>query len=153
MAIGIVSAIVTFLDVGVKVVKGAIEIRDSASSSTLESRSAAKVAQEMNDFVDRFGIQHQAAVTTQEKSLCVLAKECSAIAYDITELTRKTTAAEPKSWTSSLRASLKTKKYEGERRRLLGKLSDCRSQLDLQLSYWTRFVSKCPRPVSKATIL
>jgi hypothetical protein len=139
-AIGTVSAILTFIDVGVKVINGAIEIHDSASHSTAETCSAATVAREMNGFVQKLKVHDQTAFTAQEKSLCALAKECCDIAAEISALTLKTTAAQPKSWASSLKASFKAKKHEEERRRLLQRLSDSRSQLDLQLNYWTRSV-------------
>jgi hypothetical protein len=79
-------------------------------------------------------------MTIEEKSLCILAKECSEIATEISEFFKKTAAARPKSWASSIKAGLKSKKYEGGRRRLFEKLGSYRSQLDLQLAHWTGWV-------------
>jgi hypothetical protein len=60
------------------------------------------------------------------------------LAKKILDLLEKLKPKNRKSISSSLIAGLKTKFYEGERRKLEEQLSSCRDQLDLQLNYLTR---------------
>ena len=137
-AIGFAANILTFIDYSAKVIAGAIEIYDSASSTTEECRSCETVVTEMRRFAAKLQPPENAQLSGEERALCNLATECASLAKQIVDLLEKIKPKSRKSKASSFYAGLKTKMYEGERRRLEEQLSHCRAQLDLQLSYLTR---------------
>ena len=137
-AIGLASNILSFIDFGVKVVSGAIEIHESTSGITEETRSTKTIVTEIRHFASKLQPPDHAQLTGDEKSLCTLANECDALAKQIIALIEKAEPKSPKSKSASLRAAVKTMWYESDRRKLEERLSKCRGQLGLQLQYLTR---------------
>jgi hypothetical protein len=80
----------------------------------------------------------QTRLSGEEKDLCNLATECESLAKRILELLEKLKPKNRKSKRAAMVAGLKTKWYEGERRKLEEQLNYCRAQLAVQLSYLTR---------------
>ena len=80
----------------------------------------------------------QTQLSGEEKDLCNLAAECESLAKRILDLLEKFKPKNRKSKRAAMVAGLKTKWYEGERRKLEEQLSHCRAQLAMQLSYLTR---------------
>jgi hypothetical protein len=80
----------------------------------------------------------QTHLSGEEKDLCNLAAECESLAKRILDLLEKFKSKNRKSKRAAIVAGLKTKWYEGERRKLEEQLNNCRAQLSMQLSYLTR---------------
>jgi hypothetical protein len=139
-AIGLAANILTFIDYSAKVISASIDIYGSVSGNTEDSRNSDVIATEMRRFAAKLQPPSTAQVSGEEKALCNLATECEALAKRILDLLEKLKPKNRKSKSSSLVAGLKTKFYEGERRKLEEQLSSCRDQLDLQLNYLTRWV-------------
>jgi len=137
-AIGFAASILQFVDFSAKVISGAIEIYGSASGTTKESWTSETIATQMRDFAAKLQPPDNAQFSGEDRALCKLATECESLAKQIIKLMEKVKPKSQKSKSSVLLAGLKTKMYEGERRRLEEHLSHCRAQLDLQLTYLTR---------------
>lgn len=137
-AIGFAANILQFIDCGAKVVTGAIEIYGSASGSTQETRNSEMIVAEMRLFAAKLQPPENAQLSGEERALCKLATECQGLAKQIFDLLEKIKPKSQKSKGSSLIASLKTKMYEGERRKLELQLSNFRAQLNLQLNHVMR---------------
>ncbi|KAH8758100.1 hypothetical protein BGZ57DRAFT_1008652 [Hyaloscypha finlandica] len=136
-AIGLAANILSFIDYSAKVISASIDIYGSVSGNTQESGNSEVIATEMRRFAAKLQPPSTAQVSGEEKALCNLATECEALAKKILDLLEKLKPKNRKSKSSSLVAGLKTKFYEGERRKLEEQLSSCRIQLDLQLNYLT----------------
>ncbi|KAK1758027.1 hypothetical protein QBC47DRAFT_132299 [Echria macrotheca] len=136
-AIGLASSILTFIDFSAKVITGAVDIYGSPSGLAVEGRSTETVVAEMRQFAAKLQPPDASSLSGDEKSLCRLALECDSICDGIIELLEKTKPKQPKSKTSALKAGLKTKWHEGDRRKLEERLAHCRAQLSLQLNYLT----------------
>lgn len=78
-------------------------------------------------------------LSEEERDLCNLATQCEALAKRILDLLEKFKPKGRKSRGSSIVAGLKSKWYDGERRKLEELLGNCRSQLAVQLGYLTRY--------------
>ncbi|KAK4644143.1 hypothetical protein QC761_0049610 [Podospora bellae-mahoneyi] len=78
-AIGLVSGILTFVPFGTKLVKGTIKIREALDGTLDENRTRQEVAQEMKRLSARLLPPDDTKLVAEEKSLCLLAKECSSI--------------------------------------------------------------------------
>jgi hypothetical protein len=138
-AIGLAGNILSFIDYGTKVISTSIDIYDSVSGSTEDTRTSDTIATEMRQFAAKLQSPDQTQLSGENKALCKLATECEGLAKRILELVEKTKSKNPKSRSSSLVAGFKTKRYEGERRKLEDQLSNCRAQLGLRLNYLTRW--------------
>lgn len=137
-AIGLASSIVQFVDFSTKLIHGAREIYDSASSDTLENRSLEAVVGEMKRLSSKLlspGKTHQ---TEEEKALRRLAAECNILSNQILHLLQKIKPKDANSMRQSTWAALKNKWHEGEKLELEKRLENCRSQLELQLNFLTR---------------
>jgi hypothetical protein len=137
-AIGLAGNILSFIDYGTKVVKTSIDIYESASGNTEDSRISGAIATEMMKFAAQLQPPDQTQLSGEEKALCELAIECEGLAKKILELWEKVKPKHPKSSRSSLVAGFKTKFYEGERKKLEEQLSNCRAQLGVRLNHLTR---------------
>ena len=137
-AIGLVSSILTFVSFSTKLVSGAIKIHESLDGALEENRSREVIAREMKSFAARLLPPDDSRLAGEEKDLCALAKECRAISGKLVGLLDKVKPKDPGSKSQSLWAALKTKVYESERADLEQRLENCRSQLELQLAFFTR---------------
>lgn len=139
-AIGLASSVLSFIDYGAKIVSGAIEIYQSSSGLTDSNRGSKAIVTEVRQLALRLQPPANTQLSGDEKSLCNLTTECDNIAEQIIDLIEKVEPKSRKSKGSSLRAAIKTKWYESDRRRLEERLNQCRAQLNLQLNYLTRSV-------------
>ncbi|PMD43771.1 hypothetical protein L207DRAFT_631816 [Hyaloscypha variabilis F] len=136
-AIGFAANILSFIDYSAKVISASVDIYGSASGDSQDSRNSDVIAREMSRFAAKLQPPSNAQLAGEEKALCNLAMECEALAKRILDLLDKLKPKNRKSKSSSLVAGIKTKFYEGERRKLEEQLSNCRDQLDLQLNHLT----------------
>lgn len=143
-AISLASAIVQFVDFSTKIIHGAREVYGSASGATEENRSLEVVVQNMRNLSSEFGSMDPSQQNEDEKALCRLAKECDILSDQIFELLQNVKPKDPNSSFQAIWAALKNKKYERQKSELERRLNGCRSQLELQLNFLTRF---SPPPV------
>ncbi|KAK0670340.1 hypothetical protein QBC41DRAFT_96645 [Cercophora samala] len=137
-AIGLVSGILTFVCFGTKLVKGAIEIREALDGTLDENRTRQEVVEEMKRLSARLLPPDDTKLAAEEKSLCLLAKECSSLSDQLIRLLENVKPENSRSKRQSLWSSLKSKIQEKERMDLEQRLDQCRSQLEIQLLFVTR---------------
>lgn len=143
-AIGLASNILSFIDIGIKVVSGAIEIYESPSGDSSGNRSTKTVVTEMRHFASKLQPPDDSQLTGDEKALCTLARECDDLAKQIIALAEKAKPRGRKSKSASLLAAVRTKWYESDSRKLEERLDHCRAQLGLQLNHLTRWGRRPP---------
>lgn len=137
-AIGLVSNILSFIDFGVQVVRGAREIYVSPSGLKDDNRSTEAIAREMKRFSAKLiPPDDEAAFSGEAKQLCILARECEDLSQQLLELLEK---VKPRSQSKfhSLLAAGKHQYYEKKKSELGRRLDECRNQLELQLGFLTR---------------
>ena len=134
-AIGLASAIVAFVDFGYKVVKGTAEIYSGVDGALAENMARETVVKQMMSLSTRLRSPDSSGMVGQDRALCVLASECHKISGDLLRLLESLRPAKPNSKSHSLRASLKAKVKDSERRDLEKRLDSCRAQLALHLNF------------------
>jgi len=134
-AFGLATNILTFLEVGTKLVSGAIDIYGSSSGLTGENRTLETVVMDMRILASKFQACGIDKLDENEKSLLKLATECDDLSRQIIDILEKTRPRDPRSKTASLRASLKSMWYEQDRHRLAQRLGDCRAQMSFHMTY------------------
>ena len=137
-AISLASAIIQFIDFSSKLVGGAREIYASAAGATEENQSLDVVTSEMRQLASRLVPLKNDGQTEDERALSRLATECKIVSDQLEGLLGKLRSSEPKSKARSVWISLKSKLYEREKMELQKRLENCRSQLELQLSFLSR---------------
>lgn len=135
--IGLVSNIISFIDLGSKFVKEVREIYNSASGATGDALSHGLIAGEMRRFANDLVPSGQ-AVNKKDKAICDLAEECKSVAEAILKLLDEIKPKRSSSSFQSVRSAIKGLWYEKDISNLQDRLEKCRSQLGLQLSYATR---------------
>ena len=138
-AIGLASSIVQFVDFSTKLIHGAREIYDSVSGETEENRSLEAVVSEMERLSSKLLSPNNPQQTEDERALCRLAAECNILSDQILGLLEKIKPKDAKSKRQSAWAAVKNKLHEREKLELEKRLENCRSQLELQLNFLTRF--------------
>jgi hypothetical protein len=136
--IGLVSNILSFIDFGVEIVRGAREIYDSPSGVLEENKSQETVITEIKRFSSKLIPPDDTNLHGDEKALCVLAKECESLSHQLIQLLEKAKPKNPKSKTQSLIGAWKSKTNKPKRMELEQRLDHCRGQLELQLGSLTR---------------
>ncbi|KAF5578494.1 uncharacterized protein FSUBG_13787 [Fusarium subglutinans] len=122
-AIGLAGNILTFIDIGFRLVNQTKGIYDSKSNSTAENDS-------LSVMTTRFTATMKELVT-----------ECSSISDELQNLLSELKAKKPNSVRSSMKAALRDWSKKKEKEDLHKRLESSRQQLDLLLSTMTRFES------------
>jgi hypothetical protein len=138
-AICLVSGILTFVSFGTKVVRGAVEIHESLNGSSGENQSRLAVADEMRRLAIKLTPPSDLPLAGEDKQLCALAAQCRALSTELVDLVLSSQPRNPNSKRQSIWASLKNMAQERERSNIEHRLDHCRSQLELQLVYLTRY--------------
>ncbi|KAI8654291.1 NACHT domain-containing protein [Fusarium sp. Ph1] len=133
-AIGLASTIITFIDLGSKLLKGAKEIRDSANDSLEKNESREVIAEAMTEFVAKLKTPEPAQISPEQQKLCDLAVKCNDLSQRILELLNKIKPKNKKPL-HVYRAAFQAWRKEDDIKVLEKSLSDCRSQLALSLSH------------------
>ncbi|KAK0742038.1 hypothetical protein B0T21DRAFT_306427 [Apiosordaria backusii] len=136
-AIGLVSGILTFVSFSTKLVKGGIEIRQAIDGTLDENRTRQEVVEEMRRLSTRLLPPDDTKLAGDEKSLCLLAKECSSLSDQLIKLLEDIKPSDSQSKRQCLWSSLKSKIKEKEVVDLEQRLDYCRSQLGIQLHFVT----------------
>ncbi|KAG5780784.1 hypothetical protein H9Q73_005548 [Fusarium xylarioides] len=141
-AIGLAGNILTFIDIGLRLVSQTKGIYDSKSNSTAENDSlsvmTARFTTSMNDMQGKIPGGN---LSKEEIALKELVKECSSISDELQSLLGGLKARKPNSVRSSVKAALRDWSKKKEKDDLLKRLESSRQQLDLLLSTMTRFES------------
>ncbi|KAL8364921.1 hypothetical protein RB595_003961 [Gaeumannomyces hyphopodioides] len=139
-AIGLVSSIITFVDLGQKLVSQANEVRKSASGSTADDERTNTLAEEMAAFALKLETAAQPEDCTEgnERALARLAKECRGTSAEIQAVLDKRQLKGKKSFWRAFKAAARSKMTDEELLRLQGRLSDHRAQLHLQFDHFKR---------------
>jgi hypothetical protein len=137
-AIGLASAIVQFVDYSTKIIHGAREIYESTSGMTQENRSLESIVSKMKELTSKLLPSTGSPRSEEEEALCRVAAECNILSDQILELLGKLKPKNGKSKRQSALAAFKNKLREREKLELEKRLTNCRSQLELQLTFLTR---------------
>ncbi|KAF5692443.1 hypothetical protein FDENT_2965 [Fusarium denticulatum] len=141
-AIGLAGNILTFVDIGLRLVSQTKGIYDSKSNSTAENDSLSvmttRFTTTMNDMRSKIPSGN---LSKDEKALEELVTECSGISDELQNLLAELKAKKPNSIRSSMKAALRDWSKKKEKDDLQKRLESSRQQLDLLLSTMTRFES------------
>ncbi|KAK1585298.1 uncharacterized protein LY79DRAFT_519003 [Colletotrichum navitas] len=126
-AISLASNVISFIDFGTTVIRGAKRVQDAGAlqdNDTLDS-----VARQMQTFTVKLLAPGQTNLTGADLGLAELAAKCRDVAGDLSELLEKRQAI----W-----SVIKNLKYDEEKKSLEARLGSCRSQLGIQLNHLSR---------------
>jgi DNA repair exonuclease SbcCD ATPase subunit len=137
-AISLASSVVAFITFSVDLFKGAIEIHESLDGALDENRSREAIAAEMKRFTARLLPPDDARLSWEERGLCMLAAECRDLSDQLVKLLGRIKSKDSASKSQGLWSALKNKVHEKEKADLERRLDDCRSQLDLHLTFLTK---------------
>ncbi|RMJ18030.1 hypothetical protein CDV36_002335 [Fusarium kuroshium] len=133
-AIGLASAIVSFVEIGVNLLRGAKEIRDSANDSLEKNESREVIVEEMKQVAAKLKTPEPGKIPPEQQKLCHLADKCNDLSQRILELLNKIKPKNNKPL-SVYRAAYHAWRKEDEIEMLEKSLADCRSQLALSLTH------------------
>lgn len=131
-AIGLASSILTFIDVGVKVLQKANEIRNSQDNITKENRSRKTISDELKFAAARVKPLDDLQVTPEQESLRRVARECQVLS---TKMLGILESIKPRKshFISSLVGAAKVIRKQDDLEALDKELRDCRGRLTLSL--------------------
>ncbi|KAM0421002.1 hypothetical protein ACHAPT_011245 [Fusarium lateritium] len=132
-AIGLASAIISFIGFGAKLLHGAKEIRDSANDSLEKNESREVIAEAMKEATTRLKTPDPGQISPEQQKLCDLAVKCNDLSQRILELLNKIKPKRSKSF-YVYRAAYHAWRKEDEIKVLEKSLGDCRNQLALGLT-------------------
>lgn len=133
-AIGVVSGILTFLTVGVKVVKIGQGVCNSIRGREQENTSRETIITEMKDFMNRIPEAGDPQLLHEDESLRRLIEECREIAQELLCTLSKMKPKDGKSTYANLRAAIGQVVSQPEMESLERRLDYCRGQLELHLN-------------------
>ncbi|KAF5630080.1 hypothetical protein F52700_7438 [Fusarium sp. NRRL 52700] len=141
-AIGLAGNILTFIDIGLRLVRQTKGIYDSKSDSTAENDSLGVMTTRFTTtMADMQSKIPKGNLSKDEIALKELVTECSSISDELQTLLAGLKAKKPNSVRSSMKAALRDWSKKKEKDDLHKRLESSRQQLDLLLSTMTRFES------------
>lgn len=147
-AIGVSSAVLTFVDFGFKIVRGAVNMY-GATDSTAECMwsNPHDVAEKMKLLAFQMQPPTTSERTYKENELCDLAVTCQALAKELSALFQKIQPKDSKSKRQCIWAATKLLLKEDQITGLEKRLEACRSQFEVYLlQYNCLIVYMCPIP-------
>jgi hypothetical protein len=139
--VSLASAIVQFVDYITKLVNAASNIHHSASGASLGNQNIKFVVSKVKALSLRLDPPRTGQPTDDEQALCRLAAECRILSDQILGLLEKIKPKDPKSKRQSVWSAIKTMWNDREKKELVQRLQNCRSQLELQLNFLMGFSS------------
>ncbi|KAH6708921.1 hypothetical protein BKA61DRAFT_128968 [Leptodontidium sp. MPI-SDFR-AT-0119] len=130
-AIGVASGILTFIDLGYKIVHGTYETYKSATGATEENIHVAAVIADLETVSDGL-VGTTASSRTNDAELTVLARKCRALSQDLLRLLRKLVAKD-KSLMQSFKATWRVMRNQKEVSSIEKRLEQYRQQITLRL--------------------
>ncbi|KAF4499447.1 small s [Fusarium agapanthi] len=141
-AIGLAGNILTFIDIGFRLVSQTKGIYDSKSNSTAQNDSLSVMTTRFTTtMADMQSKIPSGNLSNDEMALKELVTECSSISDELQNLLADLKAKKPNSIRSSMKATLRDWSKKKEKDDLHKRLESSRQQLDLLLSTMTRFES------------
>ncbi|KAI6765579.1 hypothetical protein HG530_006649 [Fusarium avenaceum] len=131
-AVGLASAIISFVPLGINLLKNAREIRDSVDDSLERNQTRKAVTEEMQAVSQRLRPTDQTRIAPEQKGLHDLALKCHELSQQILKLLDKI-KPKPQSSFGTYRSAFRAWSKESEIKDLEKRLDDCRSQLALGL--------------------
>ncbi|OAP60013.1 hypothetical protein AYL99_05015 [Fonsecaea erecta] len=141
-AIGLVAAIVQFVEFGAEIIQGAREVHGATSGATERNRSLEVVVRQTRDMISKLNDPDYAQDTEDGKALGRVAHECTILANQMLHLLQKVKAKDPNSTLQAVWAALKNQRYRGEMLELQERLDSCRNHVEFQLNYLTSAETK-----------
>lgn len=137
--IGLASGILSFVTFSIKLLSGAVKIHDAADGQLQENLSRQLVIQEMKRLSGKLLAPDDASLVGEEKGLCILATECQSLSNDLIALLERIKPKDPSSKAQSIWSALKNAIHEKEKVELEGRLDRCRGQLELHITFLSRW--------------
>ncbi|KAM0244909.1 hypothetical protein ACHAP5_005815 [Fusarium lateritium] len=132
-AVGLASAIISFVPLGISLLKNVREVRDSVDGSLERNQTRKVIVEEMQAVSRRLRPTNQTQITPQQKGLYDLALKCYELSQQILELLGRI-KPKPRSALGAYRSAFRAWSKENEIKDLERRLDDCRSQLALGLA-------------------
>ena len=134
--IGLISNIVSFVDWGTRVVRGTLEIYNSASGASASHQAQETLVRETRDFIIKLDIPK--GPWEEDRRLRLLADECQSLAQAILDKLQIIKPAASRSKVSAFWSALKSDGARNGLDLLEDRLDRCRNQLAWQLNLITR---------------
>lgn len=138
-AVGLASAIISFVPLGVKLLQSAHEIRDSIDGSLDRNKTRKCIMDEMQAVSNRLKPTDQTRIAEQ-KGLYELAARCYELSQKILNLLNKISPKTPRSF-ENYRSAIRAWRKEDEIKDLEKQLKECRDQLLLALVNLSRYLT------------
>jgi hypothetical protein len=139
-AIGLVSAVLTFVDFGKKLVDGTVEIYQTGVAGLKENEARMTAATSMHDIAAKLQPPDTPGLSVEDKKFCGLAADCKKLSEDLIKLLGRMKPKKEGSLKQSLWAALMSVMKEGEREGLEKRLDHCRSQFELHLVFYMKYL-------------
>jgi hypothetical protein len=139
VALSLAANIAQFVDFGSKLILGAKEICESGTGMTEESAELENITQSMRSIPLKLDPPSTGQQSDDEKALRRLADDCRVLSEHLNDLLQKATPNNKKRKSEAIVSSLKYAWTRRDRLELERRLDNCRSQLELQLHFMTRY--------------
>ncbi|KAJ5015458.1 hypothetical protein K4K57_013124 [Colletotrichum sp. SAR 10_99] len=136
-AIGLASAVLSFIDFGTKIISGTQQIYDATSGAKQDNLTLEVVVRDLNELSTKLSGPDPENRTESDKDLCELAAECKRLAEDLKQLLDRIKPKVKGSKWHSFVSALKNERFAGEKEELRVRLEGCRGQLHFKLNYVT----------------
>ncbi|KAH0432300.1 hypothetical protein CcaCcLH18_06506 [Colletotrichum camelliae] len=136
-AIGLASAVLSFIDFGTKIISGTKQIYDATSGVKQDNLTLQVVVSNLKELSTKLSGPDPENRTESDKDLCELASECKRLAEDLNQLLNRIEPKVKGSKRHSFVSALKNERFAGEKEELRVRLEACRGQLHFKLSYVT----------------
>jgi hypothetical protein len=137
-AIGLASAIITFIDFAQQIVTGVDEIYSSATGATEENTHIETIISDLDDAAG--DLTEISSKTKHGKALNALASLCKKVSEDLLQLLNTLTVSGERTTWKVLKIAIRKVRKEGKVAKTLARLGEYRSQILLQLSLMLRQV-------------
>lgn len=132
-AIGLASNIISFLDIGYKLLSKSKDIYKSTTGTTALNNELLSETRQLQGVTEGLQMPRLVGLSDQELALKQLAAECSTVSSDLARLINDLKARNPNSKRESLRAAFRDWKKKDKKDDLKLRLDRCRDQLNLQI--------------------
>ncbi|KAK3356739.1 hypothetical protein B0T25DRAFT_474812 [Lasiosphaeria hispida] len=135
-ALGVVSAVFSFVTFTKDLIKTAFLIHDSVQTDHVGVRSRESIVTEMERFASNFDPPGKFSGERGDEGLRTLAKSCREVSKQLIQLLDSLKPKDPSSKVQSFRAILATSFHQKTLVELEGRLDACRTQLHVQFTYY-----------------
>ncbi|KAL1595199.1 hypothetical protein SLS60_009887 [Paraconiothyrium brasiliense] len=134
-ALSVATSVIQFLDFATKIVHGTRQIYQTGTGAAAENADIELCASELHNLCTRLetsNLPHPRSA--DDDALCRIANRCVSISKELSSLLEKIKGKNPDSKWQCMISAVKTQLKKNERDDILARLSQCRAQLDSQLS-------------------